>query len=546
MGMTGCSDFLDILPMNEVVLENYWTEKNDVVSVVNSCYETLESGDCITRMGVWGELRSDNLRMGANVPNDINEILKENLLPSNSYCNWARFYEAINRCNTVCHYAPMVQEIDPNYTMEEMKANIAEVSAIRALCYFYLIRTFKDVPYSTLPSIDDSQEYVLPATPFNDVLDSLILDLEKVKDDAVRRYYTDDSPNAYYNSSKITRWAIYALLADLYLWKGEWDNAIRYCDMVIDFKRLQYKEMVERQGNVNNIDLIDSIPMILEKPVGSTTCGNAYNEIFGEGNSFESIFELYYRTNQSQQNTWVSNFYGNNNNIVGNLSTSDFLFKDVAQGTNNVFKRTDGRAYEGAELNNSRYAITKYARRQVTYSTQNVSTEKDLNLNSSRRSGSDANWILYRLSDMILIKAEALIERNNVGDLEAAFALIDIVNKRANDAVGGTRSSTLKKEDYIDSKPAMENLLFEERQREFVFEGKRWYDLVRLARRDGDNSRLISLATRKYIENVNAIKIKLADPNIIYFPYSKSELKVNPLLRQNPAFDTGEDSELTR
>ena len=89
-------------------------------------------------------------------------------------------------------------------------------------------------------------------------------------------------------------------------------------------------------------------------------------------------------------------------------------------------------------------------------------------------------------------------------------------------------------------------MLFEERQREFVFEGKRWYDLVRLARRDGDNSRLISLATRKYIENVNAIKIKLADPNIIYFPYSKSELKVNPLLRQNPAFDTGEDSELNR
>lgn len=545
-GMTGCSDFLDILPMNEVVLENYWTEKSDVQSVVNSCYETLENSDCITRMGVWGELRSDNMRMGANVSNEINEILKENLLPSNGMCNWARFYEAINRCNTVCHYAPMVQEIDPNYTLEEMKANIAEVSAIRALCYFYLIRTFKDVPYSTQPSIDDAQNYVLPATPFNDVLDSLILDLENVKDDAVRRYFTDDSPNAYQNSSKITRWAIYALLADLYLWKGEWDNSIKYCDMVIDFKRQQYKEMLEREGNVNNIDLIDSIPMILEKPVGSTTCGNTYNEIFGEGNSFESIFELYYRANQSQQNSWVSNYYGNNTNTLGNLSAPDFLFKDVAQGTNNVFKRTDGRAYESAELTNSRYAITKYARRQVNYSTQNVGSEKDLNLSSSRRSGSDANWIFYRLSDMILIKAEALIERNHEGDQLAAFQLIDIVNKRANDAVGGTRGSTLKKEDYIDSKPAMEDLLFEERQREFIFEGKRWFDLVRLARRDGDNSRLISLASRKYIENVNAIKIKLADPNIIYFPYSKSELKVNPLLRQNPAFSTGEDSELTR
>ena len=546
LGMTGCSDFLDILPMNEVVLENYWTEKGDVMSVVNSCYETLEHSDCLTRMGVWGELRSDNLRMGANVPDEINEILKENLLPSNPMCNWGKFYEAINRCNTVCHYAPGVQEIDPNYTMEEMKANIAEVSTIRALCYFYLIRTFRNVPYSTAPSIDDSQEYVLPASSFDAVLDSLIENLELVKNDAVRRYYIDESPNAYQNSSKITRWAIYALLADLYLWKGDWNNAIRYCDMVIDFKRQQYSDMVERMGNVNNIDLIDSIPMILEKPVGSTTCGNTYNEIFGEGNSFESIFELYFRSNQSQQNSWVSSYYGDNNNTLGRLSAPDFLFKDVALGTNNVFKRTDGRAYESSELTNSRYTISKYTRRQVNYSTQNVATEKDLQLSSSRRSSSDANWILYRLSDMILIKAEALIERNNEGDLAEAFALIDIVNKRANDAVGGTRSSTLKKEDYIDSKPAMEDLLLEERQREFVFEGKRWFDLVRFARRDGDNSRLISLASRKYIENVNAIKIKLADPNIIYFPYAKNELKVNPLLQQNPAFTTGEDSELTR
>jgi hypothetical protein len=45
---------------------------------------------------------------------------------------------------------------------------------------------------------------------------------------------------------------------------------------------------------------------------------------------------------------------------------------------------------------------------------------------------------------------------------------------------------------------------------------------------------------------VNALKIKLADPNIIYFPYAKSELKVNPLLNQNPAFTNGEDTELTK
>ena len=538
--LTSCSDFLDILPMNDVVLENYWTEKADVTSEMNSCYETLEHSDALTRMAVWGEMRSDNIRMGASVPNDINEILKENLLPSNPYCNWAKIYECINRCNILCHYAPIVQALDPNYTEDEMRANIAEATTLRSLAYFYLIRTFRDVPYTSEPSIDDTQQYVLPATPFNDVLDSLISDLERVKGDAVRRYYTDDSSNAYQNSCRITRWAVYALLADLYLWRA----SVMHSNS--DDKRQQYQEMLEREGNVNNIDLIDSIPMILTKPIGTTDCGNAYNEIFGTGNSFESIFELYFNSTQSQKNTWVSSFYGNNNNVVGQLSAPDFLFKDVATGSNNVFKRTDGRAYEASELSSSRYAITKYARRTVTYSTRNVTTEKDLNISSSRRASEDANWIFYRLSDMILIKAEALIERAQEGDFDAAFALIDIVNKRANDAVNGMRSSTLNKADYADSKAAMEGLVLEERQREFLFEGKRWFDLVRFARRDGDNSRLINLASRKYLENVNAIKIKLADPNIIYFPYAKSELKVNPLLKQNPAFTTGEDSELNR
>ena len=544
-GLTSCSDFLDILPMNDVVLENYWTEKADVTSAMSSCYETLWSSDVLTRMAVWGEMRSDNIRGGSNVPNDMNEILKENLLPSNPYCNWAKFYECINRCNIVCHYAPKVQAIDPNYTEDEMLANVAEAVTLRSLCYFYLIRTFRDVPYSTEPSIDDTQDYILPATPFNAVLDSLINDLESIKGNAVRRYYTDESPNAYVNSSKVTRWTVYALLADLYLWKGDWDNAINYCDLVIKYKQQQYKEMLEREGSVNDIGLIDSIPMILEKPVGSTTCGNSYNEIFGTGNSFESIFELYIPGTSNQQNSLVSSYYMYNNNLLGRLVAPDFLFKDVATGSNNTFKRTDGRAYESAELISSRYAITKYARTSVSYTTQNVTTEKDLKLSSNSGSGTSANWIIYRLSDMILIMAEALIERNAEGDLDAAFALIDIVNKRANDAVTG-RSSTLKKTDYTDSKAAMEDLLIEERQREFVFEGKRWYDLVRFSRRDGDNSRLINLATRKYLENVNAIKIKLADPNIIYFPYAKNELKVNPLLTQNPAFTTGEDSELTK
>jgi hypothetical protein len=42
------------------------------------------------------------------------------------------------------------------------------------------------------------------------------------------------------------------------------------------------------------------------------------------------------------------------------------------------------------------------------------------------------------------------------------------------------------------------------------------------------------------------MKIKLTDPNIIYFPYFKNELKVNPLLKQNPAYGNEENSELAK
>ena len=60
-----------------------------------------------------------------------------------------------------------------------MKANVAEATTLRALAYFYLIRTFRDVPFSKEPSIDDTQNYILPATPFDVVLDTLISDLER-------------------------------------------------------------------------------------------------------------------------------------------------------------------------------------------------------------------------------------------------------------------------------------------------------------------------------------------------------------------------------
>ena len=551
IGLSSCNDFLDILPMNDVVLENYWTEKSDVVSVRNSCYESLASTDALTRIGIWGELRSDKMFAGANIPNDVSEVLKENILSSNPYCNWSKLYECINRCNIVCHYAPKVQAVDPNYSEAEMRADIAEVSALRDLCYFFLIRTFRDVPYTREPSIDDTQNYILPATNFDDVLDSLIIDLESIQDDAVRRFELERVNGSNYsfpdvNSSRITRVAVWAMLADIYLWKEDWNNAIKYADMVIDFKRQQYDELKERVGDIKEIDLIGEVPLLLECPDGSgDTGGNAYDAIFGDGNSFESIFELYFSSRQNQENSWVRDYYGSDNTPNGRLRGNALTFGtsvlDVLQNKVPLYKSTDGRFWECFRIEGSTLNIGKYVNSTVSYQTKSVTSESSLNLRQSIRGNNNSPWIFYRLTDMLLIKAEALVLRNQEGDMDAAFDLVNIVSKRANNL-----KEALKKTDYINSKNAMENLVFDERRREFMFEGKRWYDLVRRSRRDGNTTYLVAAVKSKYEQNANAIAIKMADPNIIYFPYAKSEMKVNPLLVQNPAFTNGEDSEYSR
>lgn len=545
--LSSCSDFLDITPLNKVVLENFWTQKSEVNAVLMGCYESLESEESIIRMGVWGEMRSENILQGASIGNEYNEILNENILPTNSLTKWNVMYQTINRCNTVCHYAPMVQKKDPNYTVNELNANIAEASFIRDLCYFYLIRTFRDVPLSFEPTIDDTKEFKIPATPMNAALDSLIKDLESVKDYAVRRYVDDSkmsnsqaASQAYENSSRVTRVAIYALLADLNLWRGNYDETIKYCDLVIDFKKNQYKEKRNQIGDLNDMQEFAGIPLILEGTVGSVTCGNAYNEIFGTGNSFESIFELYFRNNQQVKNKYVNDFYGKDR--LGSISALSRYCKDAATGNSDLFTKNDCRVYATSELSNSRYAITKYANSNVSMNITNVTDEKSLKLSTSRGNAEYANWIIYRLTDVMLMKAEACILKGEA-EYETAFTLINAVNKRAHNYTTSAAKDTLVFDEYRTSQEKMEQLLFDERNREFMFEGKRWYDLVRMAVRDGSNQRLVSEATKKYQDKVNALKIKLADPNIIFFPYNKDELKVNPFLKQNPAYGNTEEFE---
>jgi len=570
MGMmqTGCTDFLQIEPQNEIILEKFWTDKDDVHSIIAGCYSAFQSTDNVKAMMVWGEFRSDNIYAGDNVNSDgdLEKVLVENIDAKNKYTNWDGFYNVINRCNTVIHYAPGVAEKDPAYTQSELKADIAEVTALRSLAYFYLIRTFRDVPYSSEAFIDDSQKMDLPATKFEDVLDSLIYSLESIKGDAVRRY-PDTTP--LYQTGRITQDAVYAMLCEMYLWKQDYDNCIKYADLVIKSK----KEIAEENRKLSNdytssggsepYALTNGYPLIPSQFTGKNF-GNAYETIFGSDgnarrNAQEIIFQLVF-SDTPQSSNMVANgavdaFYGNGSSKIGLVAPPDFMLEERdAEATNRVVfaasnKKVDARMYENFSTTDKN--INKYTTDDITIEAQS-STNVRVSYSSKYAQGQNgSNWIIYRLSDIMLLKAEALSQKLQEGSteevvdynkplLDEAFSLVNAVNKRSVCWPLAELKDTLVRDDYKD-KTTMDKLVYQERQRELMFEGKRWYDLVRISRRTGNTSDLSVAALRKVQTSSALIQNKLSKMDAIYWPYNNEEVKVNKNLIQNPAFDSGED-----
>ena len=93
MGMSSCSDFLQVEPQNEIILEKFWNEKADVDGIIFGCYSAMQSDNILMRMMVWGEFRSDNISRGLNLnrDNSLESVLKENLTASNAYTTWDQF-----------------------------------------------------------------------------------------------------------------------------------------------------------------------------------------------------------------------------------------------------------------------------------------------------------------------------------------------------------------------------------------------------------------------------------------------------------------------
>ncbi|THU36058.1 RagB/SusD family nutrient uptake outer membrane protein [Niastella caeni] len=476
-----CNKWLDLQPQDGITNTEFWKSKEQVQAAVTGVYASLlasTSGRPLTEtFFLWGELRADHLSATPNASFDEVDVMNVNILPTNSIANWRNLYQTINYCNSVIAFAPKVLQLDQTFTQDALNRAIAEVKTIRALLYFYLVRSFGEVPLKLSATASDQELEQLPKSSQQEVLNQILTDLSEAETNTVLTY-----GNTAADKGRITRYTVFALQADVYLWMDRYADCIAACDKVI---------------NSGRFGLVDE-----------TSASVYYRNLYVNGNSNEGIFEIQF--DEQKQNTFYNLFLGNRRFMSNPLVMEDLYMVDYVNADNKDFRG------DGASVRTTDGAIWKYV--GWNYTTARGSSE------------SYAHWIVYRFADILLMKAEAL---NQLDKGEEALALVRIIRNRARALI-----ETEQNPDPSD-KRAIADYILEERAREFAYEGKRWYDLLRNAKRNNYERLdiLLNLVANTVTPDRQQSAIaKFKDKNSHYFPIYFYELTTDKNLEQNPFY----------
>ncbi len=212
--LTSCNDaFLDRFPMDEVTDENFWQSEEHIEQVANTFTSSLRGKDMLNIV----EIMSDNTPWavssayrsigGGNYTKDISQI--------NSM--WKSCYYSIGRVNYYLENYNRAQDV----SVEFRERYAAEAYFYRAYNYLILTSFFGDVPYITDVLNVDSPDVFRSRDKRADVVDAITKDLEK--------YYQnlpDHIVAASTEFGRVSQTAALALLSRIYLYNERWEDAV--------------------------------------------------------------------------------------------------------------------------------------------------------------------------------------------------------------------------------------------------------------------------------------------------------------------------------
>ena len=288
---------------------------------------------------------------------------------------------------------------------------------------------------------------------------------------------------------------------------------------------------------------------------------NVFNAIFGVGNSFESIFELSFNsTNKSS--AYISSYalanlygtgnaddkYGPVNKGAGYLEPMGAIVAE-AQGTTGkweVFRGFSDTRYYCSLMADDSY--TEGTIRKGVASVFQITQSGNKYINTETTTGMapfvlptsmNRNWIFYRLTDVMLMKAEAYLMKSTAEVNDANKALwasaYDLIEVVANRSVTTTAQQLKSTDAAASDRAKLQALLRNERRAELMFEGKSWFDMIRYAKQAGGD-----------ISGFKDVPAKCGSRGSsnpfpswahLFWPYNKQEVKKNPNLTQKSIYN---------
>lgn len=496
LGTASCSDFLENEPRGVLSESDVITPKN-VDGFVIAAYASLGNDHYDTPFSLWpyGNVRSDDAYKGGSGTNDIQTFhffeISDNIRSDFGELDrlWYINYVGISRCNKAI--SALKQLSDAEYPKKQQR--IAEMNFVRGHYYFMLKTLFKYVPYVT----EDT-----PITEYPNISNRAKTDQELWE--AIASNFEFAAANLPVTQSEVGRpkkSAAYAYLAKVRLYQA-YEQDDNYSVTKINPVTLQ-----------KAVDASDQV-------IGNYTLESDFGYNFLPGtheNGSESVFSIQYsdddgtlfgRLNYGDvlslpQGLGCCDFHKPSQNLVNAFKTTpqglpmfdDYNNADLDYHQLNNYK-VDPRLYHTVALpglpwkyDSNKIFQESWTRSPGTYGyysslKENVPVGCGCTVNIDPFYGNSKNRIIIRYSDVLLMKAEALIE---LGRSTEALPLINQVRQRASESTiltGSYTSNNLisKYEPGVNctwNQDFARKALRWERRMEFAMEGFRFFDLVR-------------------------------------------------------------------
>lgn len=213
-GMTSCKDWLDMPPYNSSDTETVFSDESTADIYVQGCYRGLIHEEMYYQLGM-GETVMHSSEDGStnNSKYNVCNYFYDTTSPYTVTTIYKEQYRIIESTNIAIAQLNKMAETD------KRNALLGEAMAIRAFCYYNLIRIYGDVPavWTPLEEMDSNDEntFYPKRSPRDGIYDQIISDLQTAVG-----YVPWHSESGYPTYERLTKQGVYALLARVALYAG--------------------------------------------------------------------------------------------------------------------------------------------------------------------------------------------------------------------------------------------------------------------------------------------------------------------------------------